>query len=261
MTSPALLLSLCVLIQAPQEPVDFLFEVRPILSEHCYTCHGPDDKARKANLRLDRTASLRAPLPSGESLITPGQPDDSELLRRIISTDEAEVMPPPGAKNPLTPGQIEILRRWIAEGAHLPEKSHWAFNRIAEPSLPGGSSTASNPIDRLIDARIARAGLTPVGPARRETMLRRLSLDITGLPPSPEEIAAFVNDASPDAYDRQVERLLASPRRGERLANDWLDLARYADTTCLTTSSSRSKSLEIFYPSRVFTQRKSTTNR
>ena len=230
MTSPALLISLCLVLQAPAEPVDFLFDVRPILSEHCYTCHGPDDKARKADLRLDRPAALQAPLPSGESLITPGQPEESELLRRIVSTDEAEVMPPPSTKNPLSAGQIDILRRWISEGAHLPEKTHWAFNKISGPPLPAESVTASNPIDRFVNARMARAGLTPVGSARRETVLRRLTLDLTGLPPTPSEIAEFVNDPSPDAYDRQVERLLASPRRGERLANDWLDLARYADT-------------------------------
>jgi len=226
MTSASLLLSLCLLSQVPPDPVDFLFEVRPILSEHCYACHGPDDRARKADLRLDRPAALA----TGESLISPGKPEESELLRRLVTTDQAEVMPPPSAKNPLTGDQIEILRRWIAEGAPLPEKSHWAFNRIAPPATPTPPSAAGNPIDAFIDARLARAGLTPVSPARRETLLRRLSLDLTGLPPTPGEIQQFVSDRSPDAYERQVERLLASPRRGERLANDWLDLARYADT-------------------------------
>jgi hypothetical protein len=226
----SLLLSLCVLSQVPPEPVDFLFEVRPILSEHCYACHGPDDKARKADLRLDRPAALRAPLASGESLITPGKPDESELLRRIVTTDEAEVMPPPGAKNPLTPEQIDVVRRWIEEGGQLPEKSHWAFNRVSSPVQPASASTARNPIDAFIDARMSPAGLRPTESARRETLLRRLSLDLTGLPPTPEEIHEFLKDPAADAYERRVERLLSSPRRGERLANDWLDLARYADT-------------------------------
>jgi hypothetical protein len=230
MNSAALLLSLCVLIQAPQEPVDFLFEVRPILSEHCYACHGPDDRARKADLRLDRPAALRAPLASGDSLITPGKPDESELVRRLVTADESEVMPPPSSKNPLSPQQVDTLRRWIAEGARLPEQSHWAFNPISAPPLPTAATASRNPIDQFVESRLARVGLSPTGPARRETLLRRLSLDLTGLPPTPEEIQAFVNDPSPEAYAREVERLLASPRRGERLANDWLDLARYADT-------------------------------
>ena len=230
MNSAALLLSLCVLIQTPQEPVDFLFEVRPILSEHCYACHGPDDRARKADLRLDRPAALRAPLASGESLITPGKPDESELVRRLVTTDEAEVMPPPSTKNPLSPHEVDTLRRWIAEGARLPEQSHWAFNQIIAPQTPAAAHASRNPIDQFIESRLARVGLNPTGPARRETLLRRLSLDLTGLPPSPEEITAFLNDPSPEAYEREVDRLLASPRRGERLANDWLDLARYADT-------------------------------
>ena len=168
MNSAALLLSLCVLIQTPQEPVDFLFEVRPILSEHCYACHGPDDRARKADLRLDRPAALRAPLASGESLITPGKPDESELVQRLVTTDEVEVMPPPSTKNPLSPHEVDTLRRWIAEGARLPEQSHWAFNQIIAPQTPAAAHASRNPIDQFIESRLARVGLNPTGPARRE---------------------------------------------------------------------------------------------
>ncbi len=230
--NPALLLIAFGFAAQAHEPVDFLFDVRPILSEHCYTCHGPDDKARKADLRLDRPESFKKKLPSGAVLVSAGHPEESDLLQRLNSDDENEVMPPLAVKNPLSPQKVDIIRRWIAEGAALPEKSHWAFNSLAVVPIPaiGPAESARNPIDHFVIAKLARHGLRPSGEARRDILLRRLSLDLTGLPATPEEIAAFVADDSPDAFDRQVERLLVSPRYGERLANDWLDLARYADT-------------------------------
>lgn len=227
----ALLLTVSLLGAAP-EPVDFLFDVRPILSEHCYACHGPDDKARKAGLRLDQPAAFRKNLDSGIPLIEAGAPEDSELMRRLITTDEAELMPPASVKNPLSPAQIDIIRRWLAQGAPLPEKSHWAFNTIGQVAVPParGSDDRRNPIDNFVREKLHRKGLSPSAPATRETLLRRLSLDLTGLPATADEIDRFRNDIAPDAYEREVERLLASPRFGERLANDWVDLARYADT-------------------------------
>ncbi|MFM8288199.1 MAG: DUF1553 domain-containing protein, partial [Planctomycetaceae bacterium] len=226
------------------QPVDFLFQIRPILSEHCYACHGPDDGGRKAGLRLDVPEAFDKPLESGESLVTAGQPDESELLRRMVSPEEGEIMPPPATKNPLSATQIELVRRWISEGANRPPKAHWAFNPPSLPTLPaetdvtvvpGGqpvspASGPSNPIDLFIAARRAKLGVPGAPEADRAALLRRLTLDLTGLPPTAAEIDDFQNDAAADAYERQVNRLLASPRLGERMAHDWLDLARYADT-------------------------------
>jgi len=225
----------------PPGRVDFLFQIRPILSEHCYACHGPDDQSRRAGLRLDEPRAFDKPLESGAMLVTAGEPEESELLLRMLSTDADEIMPPPATKNPLSPAQIELVRRWIEQGATRPAKSHWAFNPPTLPPLPAGTATvspsgesaslgATNPIDLFVAARRAELGLPANPPADRATLLRRLSLDLTGLPPTPQELDLFLADSSPDASTRQVERLLASPRLGEKLAHDWLDLARYADT-------------------------------
>jgi hypothetical protein len=209
---------------------EFNDRVRPILAGHCFKCHGPDDRARKARLRLDlRTEALR-PARSGKRAIVPGDAGKSELVRRIRSADDGEIMPPPGTKNPLTVAEKEILQKWIASGAEY--RQHWAF---VPPHLPGlptvrQSSWPRNGIDFFILARLEGEGLTPAVEADRWTLIRRLSLDLLGLPPTPEEAEAFVRDESPDAYERAVERLLASPAYGERWARRWLDLARYADT-------------------------------
>ncbi len=205
-------------------------KVRPILAGHCFKCHGPDDKARKAKLRLDqRDAALRGGR-SKQPALVPGHPEQSELIRRIFAEEESEIMPPPHTKNPLTAEDKQILKRWIAEGAEY--RLHWAFVPPKQQPLPAVKQRdwPRNPIDYFILARLEAEGLKPSPQADRYTLARRLYLDLIGLPPTPEETEAFVNDKSPDAYEKLVDRLLASPHYGERWARRWLDLARYADT-------------------------------
>lgn len=218
----------CLAAAAPSSP-DFLRDVRPILSSHCFKCHGPDENTRKAGLRLDIREAAIQPSKSGEVAIVPGQPESSELLKRVLTSDEDDVMPPPSTKHPLTDAQKEVLKAWIAAGAEY--RPHWAFIPPAKPAPPspdGESST--NPIDAFIRARLAEHGLQPSPRADRLTLVRRLYLDLIGLPPTPEEADAFVSDESPGACEALVDRLLASPHFGERWARRWMDLARYADT-------------------------------
>jgi hypothetical protein len=208
----------------------FNSKVRPILARHCFKCHGPDDKARKSQLRLDnRDAALRGGK-SRRRAIVPQHPEQSELIRRIFAEDDEDVMPPPHTKNPLTKEDRQILQRWIADGAEY--RQHWALVPPVQRPLPKVKQTnwPRNPIDHFILARLEAAGLEPAPPADRYTLARRLYLDLIGLPPTPEEAEAFVKDPSPDAYEKLVDRLLASPHYGERWARRWLDLARYADT-------------------------------
>lgn len=217
-------LGLCLLVPvfscAAADVPDFNREVRPILSRYCFKCHGPDDKALKGKLRLDQRDSATREAKSGAIAIVPGKVDESELCVRIFSTDKDDVMPPPDTKQELTAEQKDVLKRWIAAGAKY--DPHWAF---AAPKKTGATS-----IDAFIDERLAKAGLQRSPEADRATLIRRVSYDLIGLPPTPEEVAAFETDAAPDAYARLVDRLLASPQYGERWARKWLDLARYADT-------------------------------
>jgi hypothetical protein len=203
--------------------------VRPILANTCLLCHGPDAKNRKADLRLDSREGATANL-DGKSAIVPGKPGQSELVRRITSTDRDEMMPPPKSGKKLSPSQIEILTRWIGQGA--PYARHWSFVRPERPPLPvvRDGAWGRNAIDRFILARLEQEGLRPTGEADRYALVRRLALDLTGLPPSIEEADAFVRDPDPAAYERLVDRLMASPAYGERWARVWLDLARYADS-------------------------------
>jgi cytochrome c553 len=214
--------------QARAADVSFGHEIRPLLAEHCLTCHGRDAEARKGNLRLDlREEALRGV--EGRPALAPGQPDHSELMKRIRSTDPAFRMPPPPAA-PLSEAQRATLQRWIEQGA--PYEEHWSWNPLARPALPPVRDTtwpATAP-DHFILAELERAGLRPAPDADRETLLRRLSIDLTGLPPTPAERATFLADTSPDAWSRAIDRLLASPRFGERWARHWLDLVRYAET-------------------------------
>ena len=207
------------------EPVDFQQDIMPILADRCFACHGPDASQRKAELRLDIEAEAK------KEAIVPGQADASELLKRILSTDPEEVMPPPTSEKPaLTAEQAELFRRWIAEGAKW--KGHWAFETPAKPAMPDVSLATwpRNDIDRYILATMESKGLEPSPEASRETLIRRLYLDLTGLPPSLEAVDDFVLDHSPEAYERLVDDLLASPDYGEQMARRWLDGARYADT-------------------------------
>ena len=227
-------------VSTAAEKVVFNRDVRPILSDRCFACHGPDDAKRESGLRLDRAAEATAELSGGTRAIVPGKPDESELLARITSTDPDVVMPPPHLGKPVTPAEAAILRRWIEEGAEY--QGHWAFTRVERPEVPAVHDAAwcRGPIDHFALARLERAGVSPNPEADRETLARRLALDLTGLPPLPADVDAFVADATPDAYERYVETLLASEHFGERMALEWLDAARYADSNGFQADTSRS---------------------
>ncbi len=219
---------------------DFLRDVRPILAQNCFKCHGPDDKTREGGLRLDLREAALAPADSGQAAIVPGQADKSELVRRILSADESEVMPPPASKKPLTAAQKETLRQWIAAGAEY--RPHWAFAAPKQAALPAVKQAdwPRNEIDAFVLARLEAEGLQPSPEADRYALVRRASLDLIGLPPTPEETDAFIQDQAPGAYERMIDRLLSSPHYGERWARRWLDLARYADTNGYEKDRARS---------------------
>ena len=218
--------------EAAPRPVDFNREVRPILSNRCYACHGPDASKRKGSarpLRLDTEEGAFADL-GGYSAIVRGRPDESEMIQRVVSDDPTEVMPPPKHGQKLPPAEIERLIGWVKQGA--PYAKHWSYARPTRPDLPDVKEMAwpRNAVDRFILARIEKEGLKPSPEADRDVLIRRLSLDLTGLPPTPEEVEAFDKDTAPDAYEKLVDRLLAKPTYGEHWARAWLDLARYADS-------------------------------
>jgi hypothetical protein len=212
------------------EGPDFAREVRPLLSNRCFKCHGPDEDHQEAGLRLDVREVALAELDSGTRAIVPGHPDDSELIARITSTDPDLVMPPPHTKVTLTEDEKRILTAWVAAGADY--RPHWAFVKPERPALPEAENDgwARNEIDRFVRTRLREEGLAPSPEADRAALCRRVHLDLVGLPPTPAELDAFLADDAPDSYERLVDRLLASPRYGERWARRWLDLARYADT-------------------------------
>ncbi|MBI5852804.1 MAG: PSD1 domain-containing protein [Planctomycetes bacterium] len=214
--------------QAP-EAIDFNRDIRPILSDRCFACHGFDAKARKRDLRLD-TRDGQHTAHEGRIPVVPGDPDASELIRRIESRDPKVMMPPPDSRRVLNDGERALLRRWIEAGA--PFADHWAWTAPQTPPLPDvrDAGWARNPIDRFVLARLEGLGLSPSPEAEKETLIRRVTLDLTGLPPSPERIDAFLADPRPDAYERVVEELFGTPQHGERMAQMWLDAARYADT-------------------------------
>lgn len=217
-------------IAAESGNVDFNRTIRPILSSTCFKCHGPDAEERKGGLRLDVREGAVEKLESGERAIVPGKPDESELVRRILATDENERMPPKSHLKQLTDKEKEALRQWVAEGAEY--RQHWSFRKIERPALPAVKNTAwsRNAIDRFILARLEAAGLKPSAEADRTTLIRRVTLDLTGLPPTPAEVDEFLADQRPDAYERLVDRLMSTSQYAERLTVDWLDAARFADT-------------------------------
>jgi hypothetical protein len=223
-----------------QKGVDFSREIRPILSDNCFACHGPDEKQRKAKLRLDRHEDALKPTKSGDYAIIPGDTKKSKLVERIMSQDEDEVMPPPKSKKKLNAQQKELLVRWIAEGANWP--SHWSFEAPKHPTPPEVKDKrwARNDIDRFLLARLEKEKLKPSPETDKTTLVRRASLDLTGLPPTPEEVDAFLADKSPQAYEKVVDRLLNSPQYGEHMARYWLDAARYADSHGYHIDSERS---------------------
>lgn len=209
--------------------VDFQREVRPILSENCFHCHGPDKSTRMVGLRLDARDSAFSTRPNGR-VIVPGDARASLLYQRISHNIDAMRMPPVFAKRTLTAEQKDVFRRWIEQGA--PWKEHWSFQAPVRPALPqvAAKQWPRNPIDNFILAKIEAVSLKPEPEADRHRLIRRVSLDLTGLPPSPAEIEAFLADKSSGAYEKLVDRLLTSPRYGEHRARYWLDAARYADT-------------------------------
>jgi hypothetical protein len=212
---------------APRGPaIDFNKQVRPILSDNCFACHGPDDRKRKAKLRLDTKEGAFG----RKGVIVPGKSAESELIARITSDDADTHMPPPKSGKRLTPEQVELLRQWVDAGA--PWSEHWAFVAPRRPRLPTVTDKGwvRNPIDAFVLARLERAGLRPSPEADKTTLIRRVTLDLTGLPPTPAEVDAFLADTSPNAYAKVVDRLLESPRYGEHMARFWLDAARYGDT-------------------------------
>jgi hypothetical protein len=204
--------------------VSFNRDIRPIMADTCFRCHGPDKNSRMANLRLDLRDEAIKPNRKGEAPIVPGNAQDSLIVKRIFNTNATMVMPPKQAHKDLTAAQKETIRKWVDEGATY--EGHWAYQPLKRPAVPG----EGHPIDAFIAQRLAAAGLTPSKEAGRRTLLRRVTLDLTGLPPTPEEVDAFVADQAPDAYRKVVDRLLASPRYAEKQAMYWLDAVRYADT-------------------------------
>ena len=215
---------------SPQPVIEFNRDIRPILSENCFACHGPDEKERKAKLRFDRPEEAFKPAKSGELAIVPGDPAKSKLIERIITHDPDEVMPPPKTGKKLTAPQVNLLTRWIAEGAKW--QNHWAFAKPERPPLPlvEKKHWPRNEIDYFVLAKLEKEGLQPSPDAEPTTLVRRATLDLTGLPPTIAEVDAFLSDKSGEAYEKLVDRLLNSQRYGEQMARYWLDAARYADS-------------------------------
>jgi hypothetical protein len=223
---------------AGEAPLRFNRDIRPILSNNCFKCHGPDEKKRKGGLRLDSFEGATAARKK-RAAVVPGKPADSELVARIHTGDEDDQMPPPDSGKSLTPAQKQILTKWVEQGATY--QKHWSFEPIARVAPPAVKQVGwvRNPIDAFVLARLEAAGLMPSAEADRYTLIRRVYLDLIGLPPTTQEAEAFVNDHSSDAYEKVVERLLANPHHGERWARHWLDQARYADSNGYSIDSPR----------------------
>lgn len=235
----ALVVSAAAVATGTEPPLDFNRDIRPLLSDRCFACHGPDNEDRHAGLRLDLREAATATLDSGATAVVPGDPAASELMVRITSTDPDVVMPPPHVGKPITAAEADLLKRWIAAGAEY--RGHWAFERVERPAVPEVRTAgwARTPIDRFILARLEAEGLAPNPEADRVTLARRAALDLTGLPPDRAAVDAFLADTAPDAYEKYVDGLLASPHYGERMAIEWLDASRYADSSGYQTDSSR----------------------
>ena len=222
--------------------VDFARDIRPLLSDNCFACHGPDAKQRKADLRLDTREGALVYI-DGTSAVVPGKPSESELVRRVTTDDEDDLMPPPDSGKKLDATQKALLQRWIAEGAEY--ELHWSYKPVTRPMPPRvkNGSFVLNDIDRFVLATLRTKGHEPAREADRRTLIRRLSFDLTGLPPTWEQVRAFVADSSPRAFGKLVDRLLASPHYGERMAIYWLDLVRYADTMGYHSDNEQTKPL------------------
>jgi mono/diheme cytochrome c family protein len=219
-----------VSVQVAAGAIDFNRDVRPILSNHCFTCHGPDAKSRESGLRLDQRAAAIRPADSGLPAIVPGDADSSQLIIRVLAEDPDERMPPAHSKSQLSKAQISTLAEWINQGAEY--QTHWAFAPITQPQVPTTehSQWPRNAIDHFVLDKLEKHGLQPAAEAARETLIRRVAFDLTGLPPTIAEIDTYLQDTSVGAYERMMDRYLTSPAYGEHMARHWLDLARYADT-------------------------------
>jgi hypothetical protein len=215
---------------AGADEIQFNRDIRPILSDACFACHGPDEKSRQVDLRFDLAESALATR-DGRRAIVPGNEKASELIRRVTSKDPDERMPPLDSGHALSPQQIELLRKWIVQGAKW--EKHWSLLPPVRPPLPLSTNDANihQPLDAFVRARLQKEKLQPSPPAEKHTLLRRATLDLTGLPPTYQELKEFTSSRAPDAYEQALDRLLASPRYGERMAGPWLDAARYADTS------------------------------
>lgn len=233
------------------DAIDFSRDIQPLLSDNCFACHGPDAKQRKADLRLDTRDGALADL-DGVSAVVPGKPSESELVARITTDDEDDLMPPPDSGKQLDAAQKALLQRWIADGAEY--DLHWAYKPVARPTPPRvkNGSFVLNDIDRFVLATLQAKGHEPSREADRRTLIRRLSFDLTGLPPTWEQVRAFVADSSPRAFGKLVDRLLASPHYGERMAVYWLDLVRYADTMGYHSDNEQTKPLYREYVINAF---------
>ncbi|MDX1952308.1 MAG: DUF1549 domain-containing protein, partial [Verrucomicrobiota bacterium] len=219
-----------LLAAAPSKKIDYNRDIRPILAENCFSCHGPDSASRKAGLRLDSFEAATAARKDALPAIIPGKPDESETIKRVFTSDEDDIMPPAKSKKALKPEDKEKLRQWIAEGAEY--QLHWSLLPPSRPPVPEvrQSGWVENPIDHFVLARLEKEGLKPNEEADRRTLARRVTLDLTGLPPSPTLLETFLKDKAPGAYERLVDQLLSSKHFGEHRARYWLDAARYADT-------------------------------
>ncbi|MCG6157351.1 PSD1 and planctomycete cytochrome C domain-containing protein [Rubinisphaera margarita] len=213
-----------------EDRIDFNQQIRPLLSDRCFACHGPDAEHREGGFRLDVQASAFGPGDSGDPIIVAGHPEQSAMIERITTDDTSLRMPPEDAPRPLTDDEIALLKKWVEQGAEW--QDHWSYRPLQRPAVPqlSNSEQPSSPIDAFILRRLEQETMSPSGEAARETLIRRVTLDLTGLPPTLEEIDAFLADDKPDAYERLVDRLLASPRFGEHQAHYWLDAVRYGDT-------------------------------
>lgn len=209
--------------------VDFNRDIRPVLSDKCFACHGPDAAHVKGDLRLDLRDSAIKKHEDGHAAIVPGKPEESELIARITATDPDDIMPPTDFHKEIKPEEVKTLRQWIQEGAKY--EKHWAYQNLDWPEIPGAQAKlVRNSIDRFIQTPLSAQGMRPSPEADRRTLVRRLSFDLLGLPPTPDQVDKFINDKSPKAYENLVDALLKSPHYGERMAVYWLDLVRYADT-------------------------------
>ena len=222
--------------QAAPDVVGFNRDVRPILADACYSCHGPSKQ--KGGLRLDKPESATKPTKAGTTAFVAGKPEKSEAIRRVLSTDETDQMPPPGPHKKLTPAQKETLTKWVAAGAVY--EPHWSFTPLKAPAIPANTKGAvNNPIDVFLNERLGKLGLTETEEADKPTLIRRVSFSLTGLPPTPKDLKTYLEDTKPGAYERMVDRYLATPQYGEEMARHWLDLARYGDTHGLHLDNER----------------------